>query len=50
VIQGTAKSSGLVFEDGQTLAQVVTLRDGKITEIRDYPGRSEALEAAGVRE
>ena len=50
VIQGTAKGSGLVFEDGQTLAQVVTLRHGKITEIRDYSGRSEALEAVGLRE
>lgn len=50
VIQGTAKASGLVFEDGQTLAQIVTLRHGKITEICDYSGRSEALEAAGLRE
>ena len=50
VIQGRAKGSGLVFEDGQTLAQVVTLRHGKITEIRDYSERVEALEAAGLRE
>ena len=48
VVEGRAKGSGLVF--GQTLAQVVTLRHGKITQIRDYSGRSEALEAAGLRE
>jgi ketosteroid isomerase-like protein len=50
VVQGRAKGSGLVFEDGQTLAQVVRLRHGKITEVRDYSGRSEALEAVGLRE
>ena len=50
VIQGSAKGSGLVFQDGQTLAHVVTLRHGKITEIRDYSGRSEALEVVGLRE
>jgi ketosteroid isomerase-like protein len=50
VIQGSAKGSGLVFEDGQTLAQVVTLRHGKITEICDYSGRGEALEAVGLWE
>jgi ketosteroid isomerase-like protein len=49
VVQGRAKGSGLVFEDGLTLAQIVTLRHGKITEIRDYSGRSDALEAAGLR-
>ena len=50
VIQGRAKGSGLVFEDGQTLAQVVRLRQGKIAEVRDYAGRSEAFEAVGQRE
>ena len=50
VIQGRAKGSGLVFEDGQTLAQVILLRHGKIAEVRDYSGRSEALEAVGLRE
>ena len=50
VIQGRAKGRGLVFDDGQTLAQVVTLRHGKIMEIRDYSERAEALEAAGLRE
>jgi ketosteroid isomerase-like protein len=50
VISGRAKGSGLVFEGGQTLAQVVHLRQGRIAEVRDYPGRSEALEAAGLRE
>jgi ketosteroid isomerase-like protein len=50
VVQGRAKGSGLAFENGQTLAQVVTLHHGKITEIRDYSGRSEALEAVGLRE
>ena len=50
VIKGRAKGSGLVFEDGQTLAQVVLLRQGKIAEVRDYSGRSEALEAVGLQE
>ena len=50
VIQGRAKGSGLVFEDGQPLAQVDLLRQGKIAEVRDYSGRSEALQAAGLRE
>ena len=49
VVQGSAKGSGLVFQDGETLAQIVTLRDGKIAEIRDYSERSEALKAAGLR-
>jgi ketosteroid isomerase-like protein len=48
VIQGRAKGSGLVFEDGQTLAQVVRVRQGRIAEVRDYSGRSEALEAVGL--
>ena len=50
VIQGRARGSGLVFEDGQTLAQVVTLRDGKITRHRSFHDRAEALEAAGLSE
>jgi hypothetical protein len=49
VVKGSAKGSGLVFQDGETLAQIVTLRDGKVAEIRDYSGRSEALKAAGLR-
>ena len=50
VIQGRATGSGLVFEDGQTLAQVVRLRGGKITDAHDYSGRDAALEAVGLRE
>jgi len=31
------------------LFQIIVLRDGKITSMRDYPRRSDALEAAGLR-
>jgi ketosteroid isomerase-like protein len=48
VIQGRARASGLVFDGGQELAQVATLRDGMITSMRDYFNRREALEAVGL--
>jgi len=50
VIHGRAKGSGLAFEEGQELAQVVTLRNRKAAEVRDYLSRTEALEAVGLRE
>lgn len=50
VIHGRARGSGLAFDGGQRLAQVATLRDGRIAEIRDYPSREAALEAVGLRE
>jgi ketosteroid isomerase-like protein len=31
-------------------AQIVTVRDGKITRVAAYDDRAEALEAAGLRE
>jgi len=31
------------------LSQIVVLRDGKILSMQDYPGREEALAAAGLR-
>jgi ketosteroid isomerase-like protein len=46
--RGGARASGLVFDGGQELAQVATLRDGMITSMRDYFNRREALEAVGL--
>jgi ketosteroid isomerase-like protein len=48
IVSGRGRGSGI--EDGQLLAQVVTVRQGKIVQIRDYLSRAEALEAAGLRE
>jgi ketosteroid isomerase-like protein len=49
VIRGRGKGSGIVLE-GQELTQVFTLRQGKVTEGRDYISRAEALEAVGLSE
>jgi len=45
---GRAKLSGVETE--LTYAVVYTIRDGKIARGREYMGRDEALEAAGLRE
>jgi ketosteroid isomerase-like protein len=45
---GRAKLSGV--ETDQTEAVVLTIRDGKIARGREYPGRQQALEAAGLSE
>ena len=44
VVRGRGAGSGIVLE--QPLAQVVTVRQGKIVGVRDYFTREEALEAA----
>jgi ketosteroid isomerase-like protein len=44
VVRGRGAGSGIVLE--QPLAQMVTVLDGKIVEVRDYFTREEALEAA----
>jgi ketosteroid isomerase-like protein len=45
---GRAKLSGV--ETDQTEAVVLTIRDGKIARGREYPGRQQALKAAGLSE
>jgi ketosteroid isomerase-like protein len=44
VVRGRGAGSGIVLE--QPLAQMVTVREGKIVAVRDYFTREEALEAA----
>jgi ketosteroid isomerase-like protein len=48
ITRGRAKTSGIQAEE--LLAQVATLRAGKIIEARDYFTRKEALEAVGLSE
>src|SRR5687767_14196957 len=43
VVSGTARQSGITLE--QPLAQLVTIRDGKAVEVRDFRSVEEALEA-----
>ena len=45
LVRGRGKGSGVTLE--QQLAQVVTVRQGKVSEIREYFSREEALDAAG---
>ena len=45
-VRGRGTGSGVSLE--QSLAQVVTVRQGKVIEIREYFTREEALEAVGV--
>ena len=45
-VRGRGTGSGVTLE--QSLAQVVTVRQGKVIEIREYFTREEALEAVGV--
>ena len=44
--RGTGRSSGLAME--MEMAQVATLRNGKVTRFDNYENRAEALEAAGL--
>jgi len=46
--RGRGKSSGI--EGEELLAQVVTVRGGKIVEARDYLNTAEAIEAVGLSE
>jgi len=46
VVRGRGTSSGITLE--QPLAQVVTVRRGKATEVREYFSRDEAFEAVGL--
>jgi uncharacterized protein len=46
--RGKGRSSGLEME--MEMAQVATLRNGKVTRLDNYEDRAEALEAAGLRE
>ena len=46
--RGTGRSSGLTME--MEMAQVATLRNGKVTRIDNYENRAEALEAVGLSE
>ena len=47
-IAGRGRAGGAPVET--TIAQLWTLRDGKAMSLRDYATKSEALEAAGLRE
>ena len=48
LVRGRGTGSGVTLE--QTLAQVATLRDGKVMEICEYFSRQDALEAVRVSE
>ena len=48
IVSGRGRGSGI--EDGQELAQVVSVTQGKIVVIRDYLSRAEALAAVGLQE
>jgi ketosteroid isomerase-like protein len=50
LIRGRAKGSGLFLPEGNELAQVSTVHEGKVTEARDYLSRAEGLEAVGLSE
>jgi ketosteroid isomerase-like protein len=45
---GKGRESGLALD--MEMAQIATLRDGKITRLDNYDDRAEALEAVGLRE
>jgi ketosteroid isomerase-like protein len=47
-LAGRGRTSGAAFEEHEF--HVFTLRDGKVTETREYRDRAEALEAAGHSE
>jgi ketosteroid isomerase-like protein len=47
-VRTTGKGSGI--EQETPLAIVMTLREGLITQFKDYGDKAEALEAAGLRE
>jgi ketosteroid isomerase-like protein len=46
--RGKGRSSGLAME--WHAAQIITVRDGKVSRIDNYEDRAEALEAAGLSE
>ena len=46
--RGTGRKSGVRME--LRMAQIVTLRNGKVTRFDNYDNRAEALEAVGLRE
>jgi ketosteroid isomerase-like protein len=48
VVRGRGKGSGVALET--PLAQVVTMRQGKVVEARDYFSREEALNSVGLQE
>jgi ketosteroid isomerase-like protein len=48
LVRGRGAGSGVTLE--QSLAQVVTVQQGKVIEIREYFTREEALEAVGLSE
>jgi ketosteroid isomerase-like protein len=48
LVHGRGRASGAPFEDHEL--HVLRLRDGKVTELREYRSRAEALEAAGLSE
>jgi ketosteroid isomerase-like protein len=48
VVRGKGTGSGITLQ--QPLAQVVTVRDGKAIEVRDYFSHEEALDAVGLSE
>ena len=45
---GRGRTSGAVFEEHQV--NVFRVRDGKVTELREYRERSEALKAVGLEQ
>jgi len=48
LVRGRGTGSGVTLE--QSLAQVATIRDGKVVEICEYFAREQALEAVGLSE
>lgn len=46
--RGKGRNSGLPME--MEMAQIATVRDGKVTRLDNYDDRAEAFEAAGLRE
>jgi len=45
---GRGRTSGAFFEEGQV--NVFRVRDGRVTQLREYRDRSEALKAVGLEE
>ena len=48
VVRGRGKGSGIALDT--PLAQVVTMRQGKVIEVRDYFSREEALDSVGLED
>ena len=46
IVRGRGAASGVTL--AQTLAQIVTFREGKIIEVREFLSREAAFEAAGI--